>query len=88
MRLSSETPGDENLLEGVSGGGPRVLLYSHDTYGLGHFRRSLLLARAIAREIPEASILCATGSPRSHSFPLPPRFDYLKLPSITKDPEG
>jgi predicted glycosyltransferase len=88
MRVSFEAEGDENLLEGGSRGGPRVLLYSHDTYGLGHFRRSLLLARAIAREMPEVSILCATGSPRSHSFPLPPRFDYLKLPSITKDAEG
>ncbi|MCI0586687.1 MAG: hypothetical protein L0323_07605 [Planctomycetes bacterium] len=69
-------------------GGPRVFLYSHDTYGLGHFRRNLLLARAISRGIPDASILCATGSPRSHSFALPPNFDYLKLPSATKDPEG
>ena len=57
MRVSFEAEGDENLLEGGSRGGPRVLLYSHDTYGLGHFRRSLLLARAIAREMPEVSIL-------------------------------
>ncbi|HET6203012.1 MAG TPA: glycosyltransferase [Planctomycetota bacterium] len=68
--------------------GPRIFLYSHDTYGLGHFRRNLLLARAIARGIPDASVLCATGSPRSHSFPLPPNFDYLKLPSTTKDGKG
>src|SRR5262245_29471975 len=88
MNHPFEIAGNEYMLEGSPHPGPRVLLYSHDTYGLGHFRRSLLLARAIAREIPEASILCATGSPRSHSFPLPPRFDYLKRPSITKDPEG
>ncbi len=88
MPVHSENSGERSPLERASGPGPRVLLYSHDTYGLGHFRRSLLLARAIAREVPEVSILCATGSPRSHSFPLPPRFDYLKLPSITKDPEG
>ncbi|MGH7149159.1 MAG: glycosyltransferase family protein, partial [Planctomycetota bacterium] len=69
-------------------GGLRIFLYSHDTYGLGHFRRNLLLSRAISRGIPDASILCATGSPRSHSFPLPPNFDYLKLPSTTKDREG
>jgi predicted glycosyltransferase len=70
------------------GTGPRIFLYSHDTYGLGHFRRNLLLADALARAIPDVSILCATGSPHSHSFRLPPRFDYLKIPSTTKNPDG
>jgi len=68
--------------------GARILLYSHDSYGLGHFRRNLLLASSISRALPGASILCVTGSPRSHAFPLPPRFDYLKLPSATKDAAG
>jgi len=68
--------------------GPRVFLYSHDTYGLGHFRRNLLIGEALGKAIPEVSILCATGSPRSHSFHLPPRFDYLKMPSTTKDVDG
>jgi predicted glycosyltransferase len=70
------------------GAGPRVLLYSPDSYGLGHFQRNLLIARSLVRAHPTLSILCVTGSPRSHSFLLPPRFDYLKLPSVTKDGEG
>ncbi|MBK7951873.1 MAG: response regulator [Deltaproteobacteria bacterium] len=35
---------------GVDGGRPlRVMLYSHDTVGLGHFRRNLMIARALPR---------------------------------------
>ncbi len=88
LSLEADFPVEAPTLSAERVGGPRIFLYSHDTYGLGHFRRNLLLARAISRGIPDASILCATGSPRSHSFPLPPNFDYLKLPSATKDPEG
>lgn len=66
----------------------KLLLYSHDSYGLGHFRRNLALADAVAADLPFVSTLCLTGSPRSHSFPLPPRFDYVKIPSVTKGEEG
>ena len=27
---------------------PRLLLYSHDAYGLGHFRRNLTIAKRLA----------------------------------------
>ncbi len=30
---------------------PRIMLYSHDTMGLGHKRRNLLIAQAIGRAI-------------------------------------
>jgi predicted glycosyltransferase len=66
----------------------RLLLYSHDSYGLGHFRRNLAIADAVAADMPFVSTLCLTGSPRAHSFPLPPRFDYVKIPSVTKGAEG
>lgn len=66
----------------------RLLLYSHDSYGLGHFRRNLAIADAVATDLPFVSTLCLTGSPRSHSFPLPPRFDYVKIPSVTKGDDG
>lgn len=72
----------------LHGLGPRLLFYSHDTYGLGHFRRTLAIADAIARRCPTVSMLCATGSPRSHSFPMPSNFDVVKLPSSTKDEQG
>ncbi len=67
---------------------PRILLYSHDGYGLGHFRRCLSIGAALEARLPEAAVLCVTGSPRAHAFPLPRNFDYVKLPSVTKDTNG
>ena len=66
----------------------RFLLYSHDTYGLGHIRRTLSIAWGLESAFPRSSILCVTGSPRPHSFPFPRRADYLKLPAVTKDGTG
>jgi len=66
----------------------RILMYSHDSYGLGHFRRSLTIAEYLLARSPEATVLAVTGSPRAHSFRLPHRFDYVKLPSATKDAQG
>jgi len=64
------------------------MLYSHDTYGLGHLRRSTLLAAAITEADPDNEVLIVTGSPQAQAFPLPPRVDSLKLPSATKDTNG
>ena len=66
----------------------RVLLYSHDSYGLGHVRRTSSIAHAIAAAIPGTSQLCVTGSPRPDLFALPVGADYVKLPSVTKDANG
>jgi predicted glycosyltransferase len=66
----------------------RVLIYSHDTYGLGHLRRSMLIAGGLAA-LPEApSVLIATGSPRTQSFSLPQGCDSVKLPAVTKTSRG
>jgi predicted glycosyltransferase len=46
-------------------GARRVLLYSHDTYGLGHLRRSLVIAERLAGSDEKTSVLIATGSPRA-----------------------
>jgi predicted glycosyltransferase len=66
----------------------KFLLYSHDTYGLGHIRRTLTITWALSEAFPRATFLCVTGSPRVHSFPLPPRTDYIRLPAATKDAVG
>jgi predicted glycosyltransferase len=69
----------------VDGRGPRrVMFYSHDTYGLGHLRRTLSLARFLRHARPHLSQLIVTGSPMAHRFPLPPDADYIKLPSVVK----
>ncbi|MGB0383547.1 MAG: glycosyltransferase family protein [Ardenticatenaceae bacterium] len=67
---------------------PRILLYSHDTYGLGHLRRSLSVAGQIARDIPNAHQLLVTGSMVAGAFGLPPRLDMVKLPALSKRSSG
>lgn len=66
----------------------RFVLYSHDTYGLGHFRRSALLASGLVAVDPENEALILTGSPRAQLFSLPDRIDTVKIPSATKDFDG
>jgi predicted glycosyltransferase len=66
----------------------RVLTYSHDSYGLGHLRRSVNLASALVARGPHVHALCVTGSPVPDLFPLPARTDLVKLPSIGKAANG
>ncbi len=63
---------------------PRILLYAHDSFGLGHLRRTLTLAAALAEALPRASLLIASGSACATHFELPPRTDVLKLPCVGK----
>lgn len=64
--------------------GPRLMVYSHDTFGLGHIRRCLNLIRRMSNEIEGLSTLLVTGSPIAHKFELPPLTDTLKLPAVQK----
>lgn len=66
----------------------RIFLYSHDTYGLGHIRRTLTIAQQLAQAVPRASQLMVTGSMQSHRFDLPQRLDYIKLPGVSKRSSG
>lgn len=66
----------------------RVLLYSHDSVGLGHLRRNLAIAREISANYPRSSILIVTGSPCATQFKLPANTDLLKIPSVSKDGQG
>jgi len=61
---------------------PKILLYSHDTFGLGNIRRTLLLATQLREEFADAAILIVTGSPVIHAFRIPASVDYIKLPSL------
>lgn len=66
----------------------RFLIYSPDSYGLGHFRRCLTIAHELCAIDPGLSVLCITGSPRADLFDYPDGFDTVKLPSLTKGAEG
>ena len=62
----------------------RIILYSHDTYGLGNIRRMLAIAESIQSEFSDASILLVSGSPMIHAFRLSAGIDYVKLPCLTR----
>ena len=62
----------------------RFLLYSHDGLGLGHLRRNLAVAHALADVAPQSSILLATSSEEAQWFELPPNADIVRLPGLRK----
>jgi predicted glycosyltransferase len=64
---------------------PRIAIFTHDTFGLGHVRRCLHITRAVAAAAPDAAILFVTGSPALHVMAdLPQTADYVKIPTIAK----
>jgi len=67
---------------------PRVALYSHDTMGLGHMRRNILIAHALARPPIGAVVLMIAGARRATAFSLPPGTDCLTLPSLRKEKDS
>lgn len=66
----------------------RVALYSHDTMGLGHIRRNLLIARTLTQAPTNASVLMITGIRQAGAFAAPPTVDFLTLPAYYKDRGG
>lgn len=70
----------------------RIVLYSHDSVGLGHQRRNLAIAHALSRHLPELAArpvtgLLLTGVERVVGH-LPPAFDVVRLPGIDKGGQG
>ncbi|MGZ8999111.1 MAG: glycosyltransferase family protein, partial [Allosphingosinicella sp.] len=68
--------------------GSRVVIYSHDTFGLGHLRRSRAIANAIVAECPETSVVIISGSPVIGNFEFGSGVDYIRIPGVTKLPDG
>lgn len=68
--------------------GRRVVLYSHDTFGLGHLRRSRTIAQALTSNDPDLSAIIMTGSPIAGRFDFPDRVDHVRLPGVVKLPDG
>ena len=71
----------------------KVLLYSHDSQGLGHVRRNLAIAHHIARLVPDetgrpVSGLLVSGLPKASNYPIPAGFDWLTIPGIAKGEDG
>ena len=66
----------------------RIALYSHDTMGLGHKRRNLLIAQALRRALPHSSVLLISGMAEASDSHLPDGLDYLTLPAWQKTVDG
>ena len=62
----------------------RLMLYAHDTYGLGHLRRNLAIASHLLRTTEQLQIVLVSGSPVAARFPLPRGLSLVRLPSVVK----
>jgi predicted glycosyltransferase len=69
-------------------GAIRVLYYSHDSYGLGHLRRTLALAHHVRAKLPDATQLLVSGAAYTDGWSLPDGADWLKLPTVVKAGSG
>lgn len=70
-------------MQGRRGDG-RILIYSHDTFGLGHLRRCRALAHALVERFKQLSVLILSGSPIIGSFDFRARVDFVRIPGVIK----
>ena len=66
----------------------RVLMYSHDTFGLGHLRRCRTIAHALVERFKGLHVLIISGSPIAGAFEFRARVDFVKIPSVIKLYDG
>lgn len=66
----------------------KFLIYSQDGLGLGHLRRNVNICQQIIKRCAEASCLIIADSPVAPFFKLPPRCDFIKIPTIVKVDTG
>ena len=64
--------------------GIRVLIYSHDSFGLGHLRRCRAIAHSLVGEFNKLSVLILSGSPIIGSFDFRARVDFVRVPGVIK----
>jgi predicted glycosyltransferase len=62
----------------------RVLIYSHDSFGLGHLRRCRAIAHSLVDSDPAVSVLILSGSPIIGSFDFRSRVDFVRVPGVIK----
>lgn len=59
-----------------------IMMYSHDTYGLGHIRRTMAIASHLRSMT--TNILILTGSPIVGRFSFPEQVDFVRIPGMIK----
>ncbi|GAB5387796.1 MAG: glycosyltransferase family protein [Alphaproteobacteria bacterium] len=62
----------------------RILIYSHDTFGLGHLRRCRDIAHNIVAARKDMSVMIISGSPIIGSFDFRARVDFVRVPGVIK----
>ncbi len=62
----------------------RVLIYSHDSFGLGHLRRCRTIAHSLVETDKDLSVLILSGSPIIGSFDFRARVDFVRVPGVIK----
>jgi predicted glycosyltransferase len=62
----------------------RILIYSHDSFGLGHIRRCRTIGHAIAEAYRGVEVLIVSGSPIIGSFDFKARVDFIRVPGLIK----
>lgn len=62
----------------------RILIYSHDTFGLGHLRRCRAIAHSLVEADASLSVLILSGSPIIGSFDFRSRVDFVRVPGVIK----
>jgi len=85
-RTPGQAPPSEPVRAGKSA--PRILMYSHDTYGLGHIRRSRAIANALVAAHGDVSVLIISGSSLAGSFNFAPGIDFVHVPGVAKSENG
>jgi predicted glycosyltransferase len=66
----------------------RILIYSHDSFGLGHLRRCRSIAHSLIGRYKGVSVLILSGSPIIGSFDFKARVDFVRLPGVIKLKDG
>ena len=64
--------------------GKRILIYSHDSFGLGHLRRCRTIAHALVDQFAGLKVLIVSGSPIIGSFDFKSRVDFVRIPGVVK----
>jgi predicted glycosyltransferase len=62
----------------------RILIYAHDTFGLGHLRRCRAIAHSLVENFKHLSVLILSGSPIIGSFDFRSRVDFVRIPGVIK----
>ncbi len=68
--------------------GTRLLIYSHDSFGLGHLRRCRTIAHHLVDQFRNLSVLILSGSPIIGSFDFRARVDFVRVPGVIKLKNG